>query len=53
MQRLFGIETEYGITLENEANIDAVKQSIELIKSYRQEDFRPMWDYGGEGPVSR
>ena len=50
MQRLFGIETEYGITLENEANIDAVKQSIELIKSYRQEDFRPMWDYGGEDP---
>ena len=50
MQRLFGIETEYGITLENEAHIDAVKESIELIKSYRKEDFRPMWDYGGEDP---
>ena len=47
---LFGIETEYGITLENEAHIDAVKQSIELIKSYRQEDFRPVWDYRGEDP---
>ena len=50
MDRLFGIETEYGITLENEAHIDAVKQSIELIKSYRQEDFRPVWDYRGEDP---
>ena len=50
MERLFGIETEYGITLENEAHIDAVKQSIELIKSYRQEDFQPVWDYRGEDP---
>ena len=32
IKRLFGIETEYGITLENEAHIDAVKQSIELNK---------------------
>ena len=23
---------------------------IELIKSYRQEDFRPVWDYRGEDP---
>jgi len=50
MERLFGIETEYGITLENETNIDAVKQSIELIKSYRQSDFLPTWDYRGEDP---
>ncbi|MCZ6677769.1 MAG: depupylase/deamidase Dop [Candidatus Poribacteria bacterium] len=50
MQRLFGIETEYGITLEAEENVDPVKQSIELIKSYRPDDFRPMWDYSGEDP---
>jgi proteasome accessory factor A len=50
MQRLFGIETEYGITLEGEENIDPVQQSIDLIKSYRREDFRPMWDYSGEDP---
>ena len=50
MQRLFGIETEYGITLESEENVDPVNQSVELIKSYRQEDFRPMWDYSGEDP---
>ena len=50
MQRLFGIETEYGITLEGEDNIDPVQQSMDLIKSYRREDFRPMWDYSGEDP---
>jgi proteasome accessory factor A len=50
MQRLLGIETEYGITIEGEENIDPVRQSIELIKSYRREDFRPMWDYSGEDP---
>ena len=50
MQRLLGIETEYGITIEGEGNIDPVLQSIELIKSYRQDDFHPMWDYSGEDP---
>ena len=50
MQRIFGIETEYGITLENEEHIDAVKESIALIQSYRREDFQPMWDYRGEDP---
>ena len=50
MQRLFGIETEYGITLESEEHVDPVSQSVELIKSYRQDDFRPMWDYSGEDP---
>ena len=50
MQRLFGIETEYGITIEGKKNVDPVQLSIELIKSYRQGDFRPMWDYDGEDP---
>lgn len=50
MQRLFGIETEYGITLEGKKNVDPVQLSIELIKSYRPGDFRPMWDYNGEDP---
>ncbi len=51
MQRLLGIETEYGITIEGEDNIDPVQQSIELIKSYRHGDFYPMWDYSGEDPL--
>ncbi len=50
MHRLFGIETEYGITLENAEQIDPVKESIELIKNYRREPFLPQWDYNGEDP---
>ena len=50
MNRLIGIETEYGITLNTEKECDPVRESIELIKSYRREDFRPMWDYKGEDP---
>ena len=50
MNRLIGIETEYGITLNIEQECDPVRESIELIKSYRHEDFRPMWDYKGEDP---
>ena len=50
MSRLFGIETEYGIAVQDQPEADPVTQSIELIKSYRPEDFRPMWDYQGEDP---
>lgn len=50
MHRLFGIETEYGITLENAEQIDPVKESIELIKNYRRAPFLPVWDYDGEDP---
>jgi len=35
MQRLFGIETEYGITIDGIEEIDTVAESIELIKNYR------------------
>lgn len=50
MPRLFGIETEYGITLENAEQIDPVKESIELIKNYQRDPFLPQWDYDGEDP---
>lgn len=50
MHRLFGIETEYGITLEDAEQIDTVKESIELIKCYQREPFLPKWDYKGEDP---
>ena len=50
MSRLFGIETEYGIAVEGQPDTDPVQQSVELIKSYRSDDFRPMWDYRGEDP---
>ena len=50
MSRLFGIETEYGISVQDQPEADPVTRSIELIKSYHSEDFRPMWDYKGEDP---
>ena len=50
MHRLFGIETEYGITLNGVENIDFVAESIELIKSYRFDDYTPKWDYSLEDP---
>ena len=50
MSRLFGIETEYGISVQDQPDADPVTRSIELIKSYHSEDFRPMWDYKGEDP---
>ena len=39
MQRLFGIETEYGITIDGAEEIDTVAESIELIKNYRLDDY--------------
>jgi proteasome accessory factor A len=56
MQRLFGIETEYGITIDGIEEIDTVAESIELIKNYRYDyDFTSAstttkWDYSLEDP---
>ncbi len=50
MNRIFGIETEYGITLEGAVHVDTVKESIELIRSFRAEDWYPAWDYSLEDP---
>jgi len=50
MQRLFGIETEYGITLDSAEEIDPVLESIELIRNYRLDDSVPKWDYSLEDP---
>jgi len=48
MQRLFGIETEYGITLDGADEIDPVRESIELIRNYRLDDSVFKWDYSSE-----
>ena len=50
MNRIFGIETEYGITIEGAEQVDTVKESIELVRSYRVEDWQPTWDYSLEDP---
>ncbi len=51
MNRLLGIETEYGITLDRDGEIDPVNESIELIHCYRPGDPTPGWDYGSEDPL--
>ncbi|MBT7097092.1 peptidase, partial [Candidatus Poribacteria bacterium] len=50
MDRLFGIETEYGIILDQEAATDPVTESVALIKCYRPDDPTPRWDYSHEDP---
>ena len=44
MDRLFGIETEYGITIEGVDKIDVVEESMQLIRCYSDADFVPLWD---------
>ena len=50
MERLFGLETEYGITIDGVEKIDVVEESMELIRCYQQGDFVPLWDYQLENP---
>jgi proteasome accessory factor A len=50
MQKLFGIETEYGITREDLNEVDPVVESMELVRAYLTKPFRPDWDYSGEDP---
>jgi proteasome accessory factor A len=47
---LFGIETEYGITREDKAEIDVVVESMELVRAYASDPFKQSWDYTGENP---
>ena len=35
MRRVFGIETEYGITLSGAETVDVVAESIELVRLHR------------------
>lgn len=48
--RLFGIETEYGITREDAADMDSVVESMELVRAYLSGPFQRRWDYQGEHP---
>lgn len=48
--KLFGIETEYGITREDLADPDPVLESMELVRAWRAGPFRAEWDYGAEDP---
>ncbi|MCZ6632566.1 MAG: proteasome accessory factor PafA2 family protein [bacterium] len=50
MDRLFGLETEYGITVDGVDRIDVVEESMQLIRCYQQGEFVPLWDYRLENP---
>ncbi len=50
MQRVFGIETEYGITVQGAESVDVVTESIELVRSYTEHGAHMKWDYNLEDP---
>jgi proteasome accessory factor A len=50
MKRVFGIETEYGITVDGEDSLDVVRESIEIVRSYTEHGASMKWDYNLEDP---
>jgi Pup amidohydrolase len=50
MQRVFGLETEYGITLSGVDVVDVVAESIELVRRYTDHGAHMKWDYDLEDP---
>lgn len=50
MTRVFGIETEYGITIQGAESVDVVAESIELVRSYTEHGAHMKWDYELEDP---
>jgi hypothetical protein len=45
MKRVFGIETEYGITVNGVESVDVVTESIELVRCYTEHGALMKWDY--------
>ena len=50
MRRVFGIETEYGITVDGMADVDVVRESIAIVRSYTEHGSLLKWDYESEDP---
>ena len=50
MNRVFGLETEYGITVVGSDALDVVAESIELVRSYTEHGAHMKWDYALEDP---
>jgi proteasome accessory factor A len=50
MKRVFGLETEYGITVNGAETVDVVAESIELVRSYTDHGAHMKWDYELEDP---
>ncbi len=50
MKRVFGLETEYGITVNGAEIVDVVAESIELVRHYTDHGALMKWDYELEDP---
>ncbi len=50
MNRIFGIETEYGIAVDGQEVVDVVQESIEVVRSYTEHGASMKWDYELEDP---
>src|SRR6266853_53920 len=50
MNRVFGLETEYGITVNGAETVDVVAESIELVRRYTDHGALMKWDYELEDP---
>ena len=50
MRRVFGIETEYGITVDGMPDVDVVRESIAIVRSYTEHGAHLKWDYTSEDP---
>ena len=50
MKRIFGLETEYGITVRGVEAVDVVAESIALVRSYTEHGAHMKWDYEHEDP---
>jgi len=50
MKRVFGLETEYGITMNGAEIVDVVAESIELVRRYTEHGALMKWDYELEDP---
>src|SRR6202171_1759080 len=50
MKRVFGLETEYGITVNGAEIVDFVTESLELVRRYTEHGAHMKWDYELEDP---
>ena len=50
MKRVFGLETEFGITVRGAEAVDVVAESIELVRGYTEHGAHMKWDYELEDP---
>jgi len=50
MKRVFGLETEFGITVDGVETVDVVAESIELVRGYTEHGALMKWDYDLEDP---